>query len=158
MDNELNLIVQSDISVKYRLESCERLKIKIHDKLDKYEKKLNKLKKSKSFLLKTNIIVSALSATTSSTGIIMLATGVGMIAAIPLIGVSIVSGITNGIITYNDNHKDRKITIYKNNIDKLNRLSIEFEKIFSLILDNGTISDDEYNKMLDLQEKINNLK
>ena len=88
----------------------------------------------------------------------MLATGVGMIAAIPLIGVSIISGITNGIITYNDNHKDRKIIIYKNNIDKLNRLSIEFEKIFSLILDNGTISDDEYNKMLDLQEKINNLK
>ena len=143
--------------VKFRNESCERLRNVIDNKIDKVVKKLSKLKRKQKII--NNIIISSSSISSISTGgiIPLLVTNITIIPAICLITVAGLSSVISTALTTKNKGILKQYNKYKDKLEDLHYYKIEFNTIYSKILDNNTISKDEFEEIINLEIKVNKL-
>ena len=144
--------------LSFRLKKIRDCQKELENEISHYQRQVKKYKRAHA-IAHTSSTLTGFSATVlSSTGLTVSLSGIGVIAGTPLAGIAALLGFSSTAMTIGSKKMNTKITKHKKTVSLAESSQLSISKLISKAMNDGQISDVEFNLILREVEQYHSLK
>lgn len=145
-------------AVSFRLKKICDCQKELENEMSHYRKVSKKYKRANSIARTSSTLTRVMAAILSSTGLTVSLSGIGVIAGAPLAGIAGLLGFISTAMTLGNKKMNTKITKREKTVSLAESSQLSISKLISKAMNDGHISDAEFNLILREIEQYHSLK
>ena len=144
-------------AASFRLKKICDCQKELENEISHYRKVSKKYKRANSIAHTSSTLTGVMAAVLSSTGLAVSLSGIGVIAGAPLAGIAGLLGFLSTTMTISSKKLNKKITKHEKTVSLAESSQLSISKLISKALNDGQISDAEFNFILREVEQYHSL-
>ena len=142
----------------FRLKKICDCQKELENEISHYQRQVKKYKRAHAIAHTSSTLTGVLAAVLSSTGLAVSLSGIGVIAGAPLAGIAGLLGFLSTAMTIGSKKMNTKITKHEKTVSLAESSQLSICKLISKAMNDGQISDVEFNLILREVEQYHSLK